>query len=135
MANFESDAVVLNANCDEVFDFLADFRNMKSFMPPQVQAWEADKDNCSFEISGLGRFQMRMAAQSPGRNLHIVSEGKNPVEYSLDYFLREKDDQRCELRVLFEAGLNPMMKMVAGNALQNLVDIMAGRIRDHFSGD
>jgi carbon monoxide dehydrogenase subunit G len=132
MTKFESAPVVLNTPCEEVFSFLSDFRNIKQVMPDQIINWEAEKDSCSFTIQGMADLSMRLASKSDCRNIHIISEGNNPIEYSMDYFFIKKGDSQCEVTVLLEAELNAFLKMMASRPLQNLVDMIAGKLKEMY---
>jgi carbon monoxide dehydrogenase subunit G len=132
MTRFESEPVVLNTTCEEVYSFLSDFRKLNQVMPEQIINWKATQDSCSFTIQGLTDLSMRLASKSDCRNIHIVSEGKNPIEYSMDYFFRKKDDSRCEVIVLLDAELNAFLKMMASRPLQNLVDMIAGKLKELY---
>lgn len=133
MAKFESEQVALQAPCEEVFEFLSDFRNLASLMPEQITNWQATKDNCSFTIQGVADLSMEVASRSAGRNIHIVSSGSNPVAYSLDYFFRNKDNNSCEVSVLLEADLNPFLKSLASRPLQSLVRVIAEKLKELYA--
>lgn len=133
MATFESEVREVNASCGEVFGFLSDFRNFESLMPEQVVKWQATETSCSFRIQGVSDLSMRMDSKAADRNIHIVSEGDNPVDFSLDFFLQKKGEESCQVSVVFEAGLNPFVKSVASRPLQSLVDLMAKKIQERYS--
>ncbi len=133
MAVFENRDVMLNAPCDKVFEFLGDFRNMEHLMPEQVQEFYAEADSCRFKVEGLSDFSMRFEEKKPCKYLHIVSDGNNPVDYSLDYHLFPMGSDRCSISITFRAALNPFMKMMASRSLQKVVDSMGSHLQDNFS--
>ncbi|MFO7998530.1 MAG: hypothetical protein R6U86_06050 [Bacteroidales bacterium] len=133
MASFESEVHDVKAPCRKVFDFLSDFRNFENLMPEQIQDWQATETTCSFRIQGVANLHMRIAGKSACRNIHIVSDGANPVEFSLDIFLNKTDDETCRVSVLFDAELSPFMKMMASRPLQSLVEMLSEKIEVHFS--
>lgn len=132
MTTFESEKVGINASCEEVFSFLSDFRNLKQVMPEQIVNWKASEDTCSFSIQGMADLSMRQASKSKCKNIHIVSDGHNPIDYSMDYFFREKGASACEVTVILDAELNAFLKTVASRPLQNLVDMIAGKLKEIF---
>jgi carbon monoxide dehydrogenase subunit G len=132
MARFESEQVSIPAPAATVFDFLSDFRNFQNLMPSQISNWKADADTCSFTIEGLAGLSMRIASRAPHTNVHIVSEGKNPVAYTLDCFLKPDGNDRCKASLEFDAALNPFMEMVASRPLQNFVNMLAEKLQQHF---
>ncbi len=132
MTTFESESVEVGAGCEEVYSFLSDFRNFKELMPPQIINWKADEESCSFTIQGMADLSMRIASKSPGNNIHIVSEGKNPVDYTLDCFFKKASSGNCRVSIVFDADLNPFMKMMAGKPLQNFVNMLGEKLLEVF---
>lgn len=132
MTTFESESVEVGRACEEVFSFLSDFRNFEELMPEQIINWNADQDSCSFTIKGMADLSMRIASKNPCSNIHIVSDGKNPVDYTLDYFLSKASDESCKISIVFDADLNPFMKMMAGRPLQNFVNMMGEKLQEIF---
>ncbi len=132
MTTFESRAVTLNVPCNEVFSFLEDFRNLETIMPEQIENWTASESACSFSIRGLAALSMRIDSKSSGRNIHIVSDGKNPISYSMDYFFIKKSEQTCAVTVVLDADLNPFLKSIASRPLQNFVEMIADKLQELF---
>lgn len=133
MAKFESEQVLLQADAQKVYHFLGDFRNFEGLLPDQVSNWQADESSCSFTIQGVASLSMCISEKTPYTNIHIVSCGKNPVQYTLDCFLREEEPGRCFAQLEFDAALNPFMKAVASRPLQNFVSLLAEKLQAHFS--
>lgn len=132
MTQFESAPVRVNAPCSKVYDYLSDFRNLKHLMPEQVINWQATETSCSFTIKGMADLSMRIDSKAAGRNIHIVADGKNPIEYTMDYFFTGKDNESCQVTVMLEAALNPFLKSIASRPLQNFVEMIAGKLPDLF---
>jgi carbon monoxide dehydrogenase subunit G len=133
MTKFESNQVTLNTDCENVFTFLSDFRNFEELLPGQVKDWRADESSCKFTIEGLADLAMRIDGKYPYSNIHIVSDGKNPVDFKLDYYFTSKDDNGCRFSIVFDVDLNPFQKMLASNALQNFVNMLADKLRKRYA--
>ncbi len=133
MAQFESDCITLNTDCKTVFDFLGDFRNFEELLPSQVNNWKANEESCSFTIQGMADLSMRIDGKYPYTNIHIVSDGKTPVAFKLDYFFRKMDENVCQCSIVFDADLNPFQKMVASNALQNFVNMLGEKLKERYT--
>ncbi len=132
MSKFKSETTQIAARDSEVFEFLSDFRNLRGLMPPQVTNWQATQDTCSFTITGLANLEMKLKSSTPFSNLHVVSHGSNPIDYTLDYNIARVNPDVCSVTVVYEADLNPFIKMVASKPLQNLVDLMAEKLKEVF---
>ncbi|MBW6478449.1 MAG: hypothetical protein K0B37_03405 [Bacteroidales bacterium] len=133
MTEFVSERLVINASSEEVFNFLGDFTNFEHLMPEQIRNWKADKDTCSFTIEGLADLSMRIASKNPDRNIHIIADGKNPIDYTLDCFLFDVNEKSCKVELVFNADLNPFIKSVASRPLQNFVNMLATKLQEHFA--
>ncbi len=132
MAKFKSERVQIDASTQQVFEFLSDFRNFKDLMPPQIVNWQADEQSCSFTIQGMADLSMRMANKNPWSNIHIVADGKNPIEYTLDCFFEPGEEGKSFAGIVFDAELNPFLSMVASKPLQNLVNMLADKLQEIF---
>ncbi len=133
MAKFEKQNIPVNTDCKTVFEFLGDFRNFGDLMPDQVKNWQADEDSCSFTIEGMADLAMRIDGKYPCSNIHIVSKGKNPADFSMDYYFRDKDDQGCEVSIVFNVDLNPFLKAMASRPLQHFVDKLAAGLQEKYA--
>lgn len=133
MTEFISDRLVVNASCNKVYSFLSDFTNFEHLMPDQIKNWKADEDTCSFTIEGLADLSMRIASKNPHRNIHIIADGKNPIDYTLDCFFLENEGDSCKVELVFNAELNPFIKSLASRPLQNFVNMLATKLQEHFA--
>lgn len=131
MTEFVSERTTISAKPSEIYNFLNDFTNFEHLMPEQIKNWKADQDQCSFTIEGMADLSMRIASRKPHSNIHIVADGKNPVDYTLDIFIFEKLPS-SEVEIAFIADLNPFVKMMASKPLQNFVDMLAQKLQQHF---
>ncbi len=133
MAKFENQNIPVNTDCKTVFDFLGDFRNFEHLMPDQVKNWQADEEYCSFTVEGMADFNMRIDGKYPCTSIRIVSDGKNPAKFTLDYYFNEKSANSCEVSIVFNVDLNPFQKAVASRPLQNFIDMLAGKLQEKFN--
>lgn len=133
MATFEKQNIPVNTSCEKVFSFLSDFRNFENLMPDQVTNWKADESSCSFTIRGLSDLSMRIDGKYPCSNIHIVSDGKNPVDYRLDYYFSARDDNHCRVSIVFDVDLNPFLKTMASKPLQHFVDLLAEKLQERYA--
>ncbi len=133
MTKFQSKRVLVNAPDSEVFGFLSDFRNFKSLMPQQIANWQADEQSCSFTVQGMADLSMRMVSKTPNSSIHIVADGKNPIDYTLDCLIAPGSLQSCYTEIIFDANLNPFLKTIASGPLQNLVNMLADKLSEVFA--
>ena len=132
MTKFESKRIIINAPCEKVYDFMADFNNFEKLLPDRVSNWQATSDSCSFKIEGIGNLAMRIESKTPCSQIHIVSDGDNPVNYSLDCFFYKYEKEQCETEIVFDAELSAFMQMVASKPLQNFVNMLVDKLKELF---
>lgn len=133
MAKFENQDILVNTDCQTVFDFLGDFRNFEHLVPEQVKNWQANENACSFTVEGMADLAMRIDGKYPCNNIHIVADGKNPVNFSLDYYFNERGEGTCAVSIVFDVDLNPFMKAVAARPLQHFVDMLGEKLQEKYA--
>lgn len=130
MTRIESEKVEVQKSSKEIFKQLTDFRNFESLMPSQVSNWSATKDTCSFVIQGMATIKMQIVETKPDNYIKIVSADKTPFDFVLHVNIDEKGSKSCEGQLIFEAPLNPFMKMMVEKPLRNFFNYLAVKIKD-----
>ena len=130
--NIKSDKKEILRPREEIFHFLNDFNNFEKLMPEQITDWAATKENCSFEISGMATIELRITEIKEPEFQKIESEGKSPFPFSLLTNLDAIDPQNTSVVFEIDADINPMMSMMVKKPLQNIVDIMTDKLKEHM---
>lgn len=131
MTRIESDIVDLNKSQSEVFTFLSDFNNYQKIMPEQVTDWTSTADNCKFTIKGMATLGMQFESKTPESQIKIIKKDKAPFDFILycEIQKNETDANKSKLQLLFDADLNPMLKMLAETPLRNFLNILAANYK------
>ncbi len=132
IVKIKSDPKELNKSAKSVFEFLTDFRNFEKLMPEQIDNWQADVETCSFEIKGMANIQLRMVEKKAPEFLKIVAEGKTPFPFFLMTRLQKKSENLTESSFEIDADVNPVMSMMVKRPLENLVNIMNDKLKEHI---
>jgi carbon monoxide dehydrogenase subunit G len=133
MTQYESSEKTINAGRKPVYEYLTDINNFSSLIPAgNVRDFKAGKDNCHFYIDGIGTVGVRLVA-SETDDVRFESEGSTPFRFDLLVKLNETGPGSTRLKLVLNAGLNMMMKMVAGKQLEEGVEIAASRLSDHLN--
>ena len=108
----------------EFFAIVSDMRNIPALLPEQAINVQADEDNLSFTVQGMGSIALRVSQRITYSLVQLVPVGKVPFPFVLNIKIAGLGN---DCRVMFEidAELNPLMAMMAKRPLQNLVDMMA----------
>jgi carbon monoxide dehydrogenase subunit G len=129
MTTIESETVTIDQSPNEVFDFLSNFHNFEKLMPEQVVNWESDGEKCSFDIKGMASLGMAYESkEKPGR-IKIKKEGKAPFDFFLNCHI-DDENGGSNLKLVFDADLNPMLKMMAVKPLNNFLNMLVSKFKE-----
>jgi len=130
MTRIESKKAELQKTPAEVFAFLSDFHNLGALMPEQVEGFTVEGDTCRFSIKGMATLGLRYESKTPDSEVVMVKHGPGPFDLKLICNIEPSVTGGSILRLMFEADLNPFLKMMGekplGNFLNLLVDKYAG---------
>jgi len=129
MTRIESHKVEVTSGREQVFEFLSNFRNFERLMPEQVDNWESDGERCSFEIKGMTSLGMAYVSKEKPGHIRIARDGKAPFDFNLDCLIDEAGDG-TGLQLVFEADLNPMLKMMAVKPLTNFLNMLVDKFKE-----
>ncbi len=129
--NIKGNKLEISRKAEDVFAFISDFRNFEKLMPEQIVNWQSDGDTCSFDIQGMASIELRMVEKNAPTLLKIEAEGRSPFPFSLMTHLQDLGENQCETYFEIEAKINPMMSMMVKRPLENLVNIMNEKLKEH----
>ncbi|MBL7891053.1 MAG: hypothetical protein JNL63_00375 [Bacteroidia bacterium] len=130
MTKIESTKVEIENSVENVFIFLSDFNNFQKLMPSQVTNWTSTETECTFTINGMATIGMKILAKTPHSHIKITSHGKVPFEFILHTHLSSLGSDRSSGQLVFEAELNPMIKMMVEKPLTNFFNLLAERMKE-----
>lgn len=125
MTRIESTERLIHHSEEKIFNFLSNFKNFEHLMPEKVSNYEATEDRCYFTISGIASLGMRIVEKEPFSTIKMLSDGKVPFDFDFNIDIKG-EGERSKVKLVFNAKLNAMLKMVAvkplGNFLEQLLD-------------
>ena len=134
MTRFESSARTIDAGRKLVFDFLSDIRNFNTLVPEgKVRDFNSGKDYARFHVDGLGEVGVHIVSSEPWDTVVYGSEGSVPFGFRLLAKLKENEGGSSVLKLILEAELNVMMKMMAKKPLEEGIEMIASRLSDHLN--
>ncbi len=102
----------------ELFELLSDLTNYINLFPKdKIDNWSASKESCTFKIKGLAEVGLKIVATTPNTIICIDSHGKTPFKFTLNFYLEKITDNETGVSYVFEANINPFMKMMAEKPL------------------
>lgn len=133
MGQIKSSKVFIKSSIEKIYDFLSDFNNFKDLMPEQIQNWKSTEDSCSFEVSGMGQMALKITEKVPYTKILIIPETgtRLPFTFELICLLDKMNDNEAAVDFVFEHEMPMMISMMASRPLQNLVDILGKKLKEH----
>lgn len=131
MSHIETEKISCNKSAEHIFNFLSDFNNFKSLMPPQVTNWQSTADTCTFTINNMATVGMKIESKIPHSKIHIVSDGgKVPFSFTLDVVLTSTGPDSCIGQLIFDADIPIFLKPMVEGPLGNFFNLLAKKMAD-----
>jgi len=127
--NFQSHKVDLLIPAEKVYSFILDLNNFQKMMPEQVVNWQSTSDSCAFDIKGMAHITLQRTEAIPEKFIRIVSGPETPIELELRAYLEKQNPEQTAAWIELTADLSPILKLMVSGPLQNLVNIMAEKLK------
>ncbi|MCC6690127.1 MAG: SRPBCC family protein [Bacteroidia bacterium] len=129
MTRIESNKTEIENTAENVYTYLSNFNNFQKLMPSQVTNWSSTETECSFTISGMATIGMQIVEKIPHSYIKISSHGKVPFDFILHVNI-SADGAKSIVQLVFEAELNPMIKMMVEKPLTNFFNLLAEKMKE-----
>jgi hypothetical protein len=134
ISHYESRYGSLSCTSREVFDFVTDIRNFEQFIPGgTINNWKSEKDRCSFGVSMVGAISVRIEKKEPFNKVIFSGDALKENDFSLVLNISESPVNTAEVKLLLEAELNPMLKMMANKPIIQFLEMLI-REMENFKG-
>lgn len=130
MTTIASNKVDIDNSAGNVFNYLSNFNNFQKLMPSQVTNWTSTENECSFTISGMATIGMQIIEKTAPAHIKISSHGKVPFDFILHINIGSAMADKSTGQLIFEANLNPMIKMMVEKPLTNFFNLLAEKMKD-----
>ncbi|MCC6576255.1 MAG: hypothetical protein IT228_02835 [Flavobacteriales bacterium] len=129
MTRIESKQVTIGRTPGELHTFLQDMNNFQQLLPKdRISDWKSDGRSCSFKVQGAATIGLELAGgEAPGL-VRMKATDRSPFPFTLDVHLQQSDGGATRAWQVFEADLNPIIKMMVETPLRNLFDHIADRM-------
>lgn len=128
MTRIESDSAQVAKSAGDIYAFLSNFNNFEKLMPEQVTNWKSTEEECSFTIAGMASLGMKVIEKRAPEFIKVTRNGSAPFDFTLDVNIKPVSETACEVKLAFDADLNPMLKMMATKPLQNFLNLLVQRL-------
>ncbi|MCG6186610.1 hypothetical protein [Maribellus maritimus] len=135
---YVSDVKVINQNEQVVFNYLSNFENLAAYLNsgliekitkqvPQVKItdFQSNRDSCKFKITGMGVAEIKIVNRDPFKTIKVESSGSLPLSFTFWIQLLPADAFKTKMRLTLHAEMSMMIKMMAGNKLEEGINQLA----------
>lgn len=128
MTRIESKHVDIARPAQEIHGFLQDMNNFHQLLPQErISDWKSDGTSCSFKVQGAASIGLRLDEAPSPDVVRMRSTERSPFPFTLDVHLDGANGSTKAYQV-FEADLNPFIRMMVEGPLKNLFDHIADRM-------
>jgi hypothetical protein len=134
LSNFESRPGNVSCSAEEFFAFVTDIRNFEQFIPDgTINNFSADREQCSFSVSMLGTVTVRLEEKEPFSKVVFSGDAMKKNDFLLTVLITDVNLEHPEIKVILNADLNPMMKMVAVKPIKRFLEMLVNEM-ENFQG-
>lgn len=131
---FESRKGNLTCTAQECFNFTTDLRHFEGLIPNStINNWKAEKESCSFTVSMLGTVSVRLTDKEMYKRVVYKGDALKKNDFELVLNISGDGAQPAEVKVILNAELNPMMKMIAAKPIEQFLEMLINEM-EKFKG-
>jgi carbon monoxide dehydrogenase subunit G len=123
LSKFESRTGTLTCTPGEIFEFVTDIRNIREFVPGgNIDDLLIEKDSISFHIAPLGKVNINLAEKEPHTRVVYNGNALQLNNFTLILNIKANSFGKAEVKMMFAAHLNPILKMMAVKPIDGLLE-------------
>ncbi len=138
LSKYTSEIKFIDYNEEIVFNYLSNFEHLSQYINDdllqkvtqqvpliKVSNFESDQDSCHFSVGGMGQSEIRIVNREPFKTIKLQSSGSLPVEITFWIQLMPVSENQTKMKLTLHADMGMMIKMMAGNKLEEGVNQLA----------
>ena len=134
ISRFESRTSKVNHPPEVVYNFATDLRNFRQFIPAgSFNDIDLKQDSCSFRVNMLGKVSVQLREKVMFSKIVFAGNALLQNDFSITIFLHETPDRHSEIKLSFEAEMNPLLKMAASEPVRQFLDTLVKEM-EKFDG-
>lgn len=126
--NLESPKVTVDKSQKELFEFLSDVKNFEFIMPENISKFEVlEADKFLFALKGMPEIVLKKTeVEAPNKIVLGAAGGK--IDFALTGFIKELDQNKSEVQLVFTGDFNPMMAMMIKGPISKFIETLATKM-------
>jgi len=119
----------VNKSAEQIFDFLTNMNNFEGlFMNEYISNWKSTTNFCTFDVEGAGQVGFILDEKNKPNIVVYKNYGNVQFEYKMTVLIDKITDNESEVGIIFQAEVNPFLKMIVKNPLTNLLNDLIKQI-------
>jgi hypothetical protein len=134
MIRFESRTAKVNYSPEVVYRFASDIRNFRRFISSDTFSdIDFREDSCSFRVNPVGPVSIRLKEKIMFSRIVFSGNAILQNDFDMILSLQEVAGNNSEIRLAFEADMNPLLRMAASEPLNKFLDTLVSEM-EKFRG-
>ena len=121
MSSYKSDKIIVKKNGEDLFNTLTEFENLKNFLPPNIEKFEAKGETCVIKVANLPEIKLNIHEKISNKFV-CYSASESPVPFLMKSFIEKIDNNSCHLIFEIDIELNPMTKMILEKPIKSFIN-------------
>jgi hypothetical protein len=138
---YVSEIKQINFPVYKVYGRLSDLRSFEKLLNPEkisevkdkipgapdikIENFQATENECSFDIKSFGNVGLIIVEKEPDKTVKLTGSKSVPFDFYCWLQFLPAGDESCKVRITLHAELNPMIKMMVTQPLQEGVNLIA----------
>jgi carbon monoxide dehydrogenase subunit G len=125
LSQFSSRTAKLSCSGDDFFSFITDMRNFGQFIPSgSAKGWHADEESCAFTMPPMGEILLKILSKTRASAVSFSGVVLVTTAFTLHVSILDDENSKANVKLLMEADLNPMLKMMASGPIDKFLDTL-----------
>ena len=121
MSSYKSDKIIVRKSGEDLFNTLIEFENLKNFLPPNIEKFEARGETCIIKVANLPEIKLNIHEKIPNKFVSY-SANESPVPFLMKSFIEKINNDSCHLIFEIDIELNLMTKMVLEKPIKSFIN-------------
>lgn len=126
---FSSNEQSLNAPVERVFNLCGNYKNLCTYLPPQVTDFEANEDSCTFTIQNMVKVTLSVAEKVEFERIVYVASNDKNIPISLSFFFKNIDVNSSTMKIEMELDVPIFLRPMVNEPLEKFVQLMLEKIK------
>lgn len=126
---FSSNEQSLNSPVERVFNLCGNYKNLCTYLPPQVTDFEANEDSCSFTIQNMVKVTLSVAEKVEFERIVYVANNDKNIPISLSFFFNKIDESHSIMKIEMELDVPIFLRPMVHDPLEKFIQLMSEKIK------